>query len=124
VRERDFRLIADTIEDLSEEGMRVGPADPVLTGEVLLVSFKIPQYDLWVDAEACVSRVIHGRRPGEHRRSIGLEFCEIQPWHRYLLRQALGRVPPAPLCARAGRRATPSPRVLASLMPRLVPAGG
>jgi len=122
VRERDFRLVADSIEDLSEEGMRVGPADPVLTGEVLLVSFKIPRFDVWVDTEAVVCRVIHGRRPGEHRRSLGLEFTELEPWHRYLIRESLKAVPAAPVGARRGRR-SPSPmREVARLMPSVAPA--
>ena len=123
VREHDFRLVADTIEDLSEEGMRVGPADPVLTGQVLLVSFKIPHFDIWVDTEAVVSRVVHGRRPGEHRRSLGLEFIELMPWHRYLIREAIRRLPPAPVGNRSGRRARPSVRELAALMPSVAPVG-
>jgi hypothetical protein len=122
VRERDFRLVADSIENLSEEGMQAGPADPVLTGEVLLVSFQIPQFEVWVDTEALVSRVIHGRRPGEHSRSVGLEFMELHPWHRYLLQQALKQVPPAPVGARTGRRAPMSMRDIARLMPNAAPA--
>lgn len=121
VRERDFRLVADQIEDLSLEGARVGPADPVLTGEVLLFSFKIPYFDLWVDTEAVVSRVIHGRRPGESSRSLGLQFCEMAPWHRYLLQQALAMVPPTPLGPRSGRRLTLSTREIAALLPTAVP---
>src|SRR5882724_9562408 len=65
VRERDFSLIADRVVDLSASGALVGPADPALTGERILVSFRIPRSTLWVDAEATVSRVVHGRRPGE-----------------------------------------------------------
>ena len=68
VRERDFRLVADRIENLSPSGMLVGPADPVLTGERLIVSFCLPGYGVWIDTEATVSRVVHGRRKGEHRR--------------------------------------------------------
>jgi hypothetical protein len=122
VRESDFRLVADTIENLSERGMRVGPADPVLTGLVLLVSFRIPRFGVWVDTEAVVSRVIHGRRPGEHSRSLGLEFCNLEPWHRYLLRQALIEVPPAPAGSRSGRRAPLHPCEIAGLLPSMAPA--
>lgn len=121
VRERDFRLIADHIEDLSVEGARVGPADPVLTGELLLFSFKIPYFDVWVDTEAVVSRVLHGRRPGETSRSLGLEFCHLEPWHRYLLQQALAMVPPAPLGPRQGRRLALSMREIAALLPAPAP---
>lgn len=121
VRERDFRLIADSIQDLSVDGMRVGPADPVLTGETLLVSFQIPGFGIWIDTEAVVTRVIHGRRPGEDTRSLGLEFCELSPWHRYVLQQALSKVPPKPLGARPGRRATLSARQVARLLPAPAP---
>ncbi len=117
VRERDFKLVADNIENLSQNGMRVGPADPVLTGEVLLVSFQMPNFGLWVDTEVVVSRVVHGRRPGEHSRSLGLEFCELTPWHRYVLGQALSPIPPAPIGPRAGRRNTLSTRDVARLLP-------
>lgn len=121
VRERDFRLVADHIEDLSVEGIRVGPADPVLTGETLLFSFKIPYFDVWVDTEAVVCRVLHGRRPGETSRSLGLEFSGLAPWHRYLLQQALARIPPAPLGPRLGRRPALSPREIAALLPAPAP---
>ena len=121
VRERDFRLIADSLEDLSVEGARVGPADAVLTGEVLLFSFKIPYFDLWIDTEAVVSRVLHGRRPGESSRSLGLEFCGLAPWDHYLLQQALTKIPSAPLGPRPGRRVPLSPRAIASLLPAVQP---
>ncbi len=74
VRLRDFQLIADRIEDLSPDGMLVGPADPVLTGEPVLVSFRVPGLADYVDAEAIVTRVVHGRRPGEIRRELGLSL--------------------------------------------------
>lgn len=119
VRERDFRLIADRIEDLSSWGMRVGPADPALTGQTLLVSFQIPGQDVWIDAEAMVTRVMHGRRPGEHARSLGLEFVDLRPWHRYLLKRSLEIIPRVPLGPRPGRRGTITARALAQLMPAL-----
>jgi hypothetical protein len=74
VRERDFKLVADRVLNLSIQGMLVAPADPVLTGEKLIVSFQLPDDGEWVDATATVARVVHGRRPGEFRRALGLEF--------------------------------------------------
>src|SRR5262245_28317167 len=73
VRERDFRLVADRVVDLSPSGALVGPADPVLTGERVIVSFPGADGE-WVDAEAVVARVVHGRRRGEDTRSLGLSF--------------------------------------------------
>src|SRR5690242_12227451 len=49
VRERDFRLVADEIVDLSTSGMLVAPADPVLTGERLIASFRLPDSLFWID---------------------------------------------------------------------------
>ena len=74
VRERDFRLVADRVANLSLNGMLVGPADPVLTGEKIIDSFPSPVDGLWIDAQATVTLVLHGRRPGEYRRALGLEF--------------------------------------------------
>lgn len=96
VRLRDFRLVADRIENLSPTGMLVGPADPVLTGEEVLVSFQVPGFSDFVDAEAVVTRVAHGRRPGETRRGLGLELLSLDDYARRLLVTYLRRLPPAP----------------------------
>jgi len=61
VRESDFRLVADQVVDLSPTGALVMPADPVLTGEAVIVSFKLPHIPYWLDAEATVARVVHER---------------------------------------------------------------
>jgi hypothetical protein len=107
VRERDFRLIADRVVDLSVSGVLVGPADPVLTGERLLVSFQLPHSLYWLDAEMIVTRVVHGRRPGEHTRALALTFDGISGLSRYMIRHALDCLPPAPPRFRSGRRHEP-----------------
>jgi c-di-GMP-binding flagellar brake protein YcgR len=104
VRERDFQLVADRIENLSTWGMLVGPADPVLTGERVLVSFEMPGDLGWFDAYARVTRVLHGRRAQETTRKLGLEFEELRPYDRYRLRQACEGTPPIPRLTRPGRR--------------------
>jgi hypothetical protein len=104
VRERDFRLVADRLTDLSLTGMRVTPADPVLTGERLIVSFRWPGTDVFIDAEAVVARVVHGRRPGEVTRSLGLEFEHMDGRLRAFLAEALSCAPLAPPGWRPGRR--------------------
>lgn len=104
VRERNFQLVADSIVNLSETGLLVSPADPALTGERLIVSFQIPHSGYWVDAEAIVARVIHGRRPGEYTRCLALELENVEAIPQMLLSRALGRCPPAPPGHRAGRR--------------------
>jgi hypothetical protein len=104
VRERDFQLVADRIVNLSATGLVVSPADPALTGERLIVSFQIPHSGHWVDAEAVVARVVHGRRPGEHTRGLALELENVEEIPQMLLGRALQRCPPAPPGHRSGRR--------------------
>lgn len=104
VRERDFRLVADRLADLSPTGALVMPADPVLTGERLLVSFELPHVPFWLDTEAVVARVLHGRRPGEFTRGIALDFQDLSGFQRFMLEQSLRYLPPAPPSYRPGRR--------------------
>ncbi len=96
VRLRDFTLVADRIENLSHDGLLVGPADPVLTGEPVMVSFQLPGFSDWFDGEAIVSRVVHGRRPGECRRALGLELTRVDSSSRRLLDAYVRRLPPVP----------------------------
>src|SRR4051812_34627455 len=72
VRERDFRIVGRQAFDVSSEGMLVAADVPILTGEPLIVSFVVPFGRTWIDAEATVARVIHGRRDGDRGRAIGI----------------------------------------------------
>ena len=94
VRERDFRLIADQAVDLSPDGMLVSSDHDLEVGEALIVSFKATQLGLWFDTDACVTRVIKGRRPGDRGRGIGLSFSSLDRVKRLILRGHLRRVPP------------------------------
>jgi hypothetical protein len=94
VRERDFRLVGSRALDLSPHGMLVFSQEPVLTGEPLVVAFRLPQSMWWFDAEATVARVVHGRRPGDLGRCFGLEFDAIDRSVQYFLHTALQGVPP------------------------------
>ena len=104
IREHDFRLVADRIVDLSPGGALVMPADPVLTGERLIVSFRLPHSLYYVDTEAVVTRVLHGRRPGEHTRGFALGFDCITGLDRRMIEHALRYLPPAPPRFRRGHR--------------------
>ena len=106
VRERDFRLVGDCIADLSTSGMLVTPADPLLTGEKVIASFRLPNSTFWIDVEAIVARVAHGRRPGEHSRAVALEFEPLPGLTELVLSMGLRALPPAPPMARPGRRST------------------
>lgn len=104
VRDSDFSIVAEQVENLSSWGMLVSPAKAVTTGERVYVSFQLPQSGEWFDAQAVVTRVIHGRRPGDSVRKLGLEFVELRPFDRYRLTKSLANIPPAPPTARRGRR--------------------
>lgn len=98
VREHDFRLVADLALDLSTQGMLVSARTRVFTGEELLVTFKPPRSNEYIDATAIVARVLHGRRPGDHGLCLGLEFDQISPEDRQKLFESLrGLSAPEPL---------------------------
>lgn len=97
VRERDFKLIADRTLDISVDGLLlpVEDSEQVLTGETLIISFPIP--GMWIDAEASVARVVHGRRPGDEGAACGVLFDVMSPSARAALAGYLhGKPPPLP----------------------------
>ena len=106
VRMRDFRLVADRIENVSLGGLLVGPSDEIELAEPLLISFKLPDSDYWIDIDATVSRVIHGRRPTDRARSFGVYFKGINTNQILALRKQLQHSPPSPPAMRPGRRDT------------------
>ena len=77
VREHDFRLIGDLMLDLSTAGALIRARERVLTGEEVIVSFKPPRSNVWFDAQGVVTRVLHGRRPGDYGLSFGIEFVNL-----------------------------------------------
>jgi Tfp pilus assembly protein PilZ len=101
---RDFRLVADSIENLSLGGLLVGPSDPILTGEPLFLSFRLPRSGQWIDTEAVVARVVHGRRDGDKTRQIGVKFDRLGQDARAAIRQQIQNAPPTPPTPRPGRR--------------------
>jgi hypothetical protein len=94
VRERDFHLIGRLGVDVSPRGMLVAAHEPVLTGEPVIVSFRLPRTPLWFDAEGTIARVVHGRRPGDPGRGFGIRFDRIEDEGEWLLARALRDVPP------------------------------
>lgn len=95
VRERDFKLVGESTLDLSTDGMLVLTREKVLTGEDLLVTFKTPILGTWFDAEARVARVIHGRRPADWGRALGIRFRKLDRIARSLLDASLSHYPKA-----------------------------
>lgn len=90
VRERDFRQVGRRIVDLSARGMLVQADAPVLTGESIVVSFQTAFAKAWVDVEAVVMRVLHGRRSGDRGLRLGLHFEPLDALSRDRLERELG----------------------------------
>lgn len=102
VRERDFKLVADRTLDVSVDGVLLPVSAPLLTGESLIVSFEIP--GAWIDAEAVVVRVVHGRRPSDDGLAVGAIFEVLGASSRAALAAYLhGRPPPLPRRGPLGR---------------------
>ena len=92
-----FRLLGERILDLSPMGMMVAADSEAAAGEDVMVSFKVPGTDRWVDAEARIARVIEGWRPFDPGYAIGLQFTTIDLATRLMIRESLqGTPPPVP----------------------------
>jgi hypothetical protein len=102
VRERDFRLVAESALDLSPDGMLVATEQDLELGENVIVSFRATQLGLWFDSEARVARIVKGRRDGDRCAGLGLSFSTLDRVKRLILRGHLRRVPP-PLPRRTQR---------------------
>lgn len=93
VRLRDFKLVGRTIADLSAEGALIEATGAVLTGEEVIMSFRAPFSSRWIDADAVIARVVHGRRTGDLRRSLGVSFTSLSAEARRLLQEGLWGLP-------------------------------
>jgi hypothetical protein len=93
VRERDFKLVASRSLDLSATGMLVETDEELAIDEPLIVSFRAPRSDRYVDAEATVARVVRGRRTGDTGRACGIRFGALDRGALTLLKSSLRRLP-------------------------------
>jgi len=97
VRERDFRAVGTLALDLSTSGMLVATNARVLTGDEVVFAFRPPHSNRWVDGIATIARVVHGRRPGDFGRALGLSFQSMSARDVSFLWESLrGLPPPAP----------------------------
>lgn len=110
VTDYDFFLLGDEIVDLSTDGLLLrSDGTPALIGEVVLISFRPPESDQWIDAEATVVRLVTGQTPGAP--GIGLRLGPLPPFEQGLLSASLElterqRAPESTL-VRVRRRHTP-----------------
>jgi hypothetical protein len=93
-----FRLVGRRVLDLSSDGMLVRHEGRMVElGEEVIVSFRAPTSQMWLDAVGVVTRLVHGRRPTDNGRALGIRFLEMDAADRAVLAGKLhGLPPPAP----------------------------
>jgi hypothetical protein len=94
VRERGFQLIGMRGVDLSPDGMLLSTPARAIIGEELIVTFRVPGTQRWIDTLATVARVVRGRRNADGGPALGLSFDPLDPEDSRLIRWALRRHPP------------------------------
>ena len=94
VREKGFALLGDRAANLSTGGMLLLSNKRVALGEEVIVTFRVPGTERWVDTFATVARVVHGRRRGDPGAAVGLLFDPLGSEENRLVRWALRRIPP------------------------------
>jgi hypothetical protein len=90
-----FRLLGERIVDLSEHGALVACDRDVRVGEKVVVSFRAPQSERWIDVEGEVARIVEGWRPEDPGFAFGLRFDAIDPGSKRVLKWSLFGIPPA-----------------------------
>jgi hypothetical protein len=92
-RIEDWRLLGDRTVDLSPQGMLVLSDERVEEGTSLVVSFQATDLPIWFDTCATVTRIVHGRRPRDGGRALGVHFDTLPAVSRLILRGYLRRLP-------------------------------
>jgi hypothetical protein len=97
VVEDGFWRVSNRILDLSTTGLLAECWADVPVGTRTFVAFRPPASQVWVDAEAVVTRLLGGRRRGDQTRAIALQFESLDRVSKALLGAKLrGYPPPVP----------------------------
>lgn len=98
VATHDFSFLGQRVLDLSPRGMLLAADAPAQVGDDVVVTFLAPGRDaIWMDAEAEVSRVVHGLREGDPGFCLALDFTYFEKSSRHeLLCRLAGTPPPIP----------------------------
>lgn len=104
VRLEDFRLLSSSITNLSATGALSGISANARRGDQLIVTFRVPRTDVWVDVDAMVTRVVRGNRPTDPGQQVGLTFTGVSASSQRWIDWALKHSMPAPPVTRPGRR--------------------
>lgn len=89
VRERDFKLVATSVMNVSETGLFVDGEAPVCFGDKIIVTFYSPAARSWIDAEGTVTRVAHGPRWMGRKQAFGVAFHHIDDTSRRNIRRSM-----------------------------------
>lgn len=94
VAEEGFRLLGTWTLDLSADGLLLDSGAPVVIGEPVLISLRIPRGSTWIDAEGRVARAIAGQRLGDCGTALGIRFERVDAVDRAILDASLLGLPP------------------------------
>jgi hypothetical protein len=89
VRERDFKLVATSVMNVSETGLFVDADEPVRYGEKIIVTFYSPAVKSWIDAEGTVTRISLGPKWMGRTQAFGVEFDRIDAASRKDIRRSM-----------------------------------
>jgi hypothetical protein len=93
-----YRELGTQVLDLSPEGMLIACNDGVEIGDPIMLFFQAPGRDeLWLDAEAEVTRIIQGYRRYDPGYCMGVRFTYLErPERTQLSNRLIGYPPPIP----------------------------
>jgi hypothetical protein len=89
VRERDFKLVATSVMNVSESGLLVDADVPVKFGEKIVVTFYSAAVKDWIDASGTVTRVSYGPKWMARKQAFGLTFDTIDEGSRRNIRRSM-----------------------------------
>ena len=94
VAETGFRLLGEEVLDVSTSGVLIRSDVHAELGETVIVSFRAPRSQDWIDAEAIVARIVAGHRATDRGRAIGLHFVQQDAMDRIMLAVRLEKLVP------------------------------
>ncbi len=93
IREKDFKLLGQSALNISADGLLLKSRFRAQKGEALLISFRVPGTNQWIDTEATVARFESSDSPRK-AHTIGVAFESLDSESKRLLRAKISRFPP------------------------------
>jgi hypothetical protein len=95
IRARDKRLVGDRTVDVSWSGLQIAGVGEATAGEPVHLALRMPDSNLWVEAEGWVTRVVPGRRESDAGRAYGVRISRMDGMSRVLLGSVIRNYPAA-----------------------------